>query len=195
MGPVHPKVFSRFLKDLGLERGMIRAPSVKLNVKINRKVRIRLYPFTDYFKGFEQTQAVRSLFGGRTKQLLDNLKVEFSGSPIRMIAPDEEDGHLQVSAPYLETGEERLLYVDVLVCLNLLKRMSEGGRLVDPENPDFSSSQVLIDSYRAAAEEAKRLGVSDSELVEHMFMPRFLMTSTEFRSFLGKVGIDVGKRK
>jgi len=194
MGPVHPKVFSRFLKAVGLERGMTKAAPVKLDVRINRNVKIRLYPFTDYFKGFERVEAVSSLFGDRTRQVLENLRVEFSGSPIRVIAPDEEDGHLQVSVPYLKTGDARLLYVDIVVCLNLLKRVSEGGRLVGSENPDFSNSQVLVDSYRAAAKEAGRVGVSDSELVEHMFMPRFVMTTAEFRRFLGKVGIYQGRK-
>jgi hypothetical protein len=190
MGPVHPKVFSKLLEDVGLERGMTSAPPAKLKVRIRRKAKVRLYPFTEYFKGFERLEAVRSLFGDRTEEVLRRLKVEFSGSPIRMITPDEEDGHLQVSVLYLKTGDVRLLYVDILVCLNLLKRISEGRQLVDGKNPDFANSRVFIESYRAVVTEAERLGLSRSELAEHMIMPRFVMTPAEFRGFLKKVGLD-----
>jgi len=194
MGPVHPRVFSKFLADVGLKRGLVAAPPARLDVRINRNATLRLHPFTDYFKGFERVDAVKALFGARTEEVLRKLKVEFSVSPIRMITPNEDDGHLQVSVPYLETGDERLLYLDVLVCLNLLKRMSEGGVLADPRNPDLANSQVLVDSYRAAVEEARRIGVHDSEFVEHMFMPRFMMTPAKFREFIRSVGLGPGTR-
>jgi hypothetical protein len=194
MGPVHPKVFSKLLQDVGLERGMTSAPPVKPDVKIERKAKVRLYPFTDYFKGFERVGAVRDLFGDRTEEVLRRLKVEFSVSPIRMITPDEEDGHLQVSVLYLKEGDARLLYVDVLVCLNLLKRISEGRQLVDPRNPDFAKSRVFIESFRAAVKEARRIGISDSELAEHMLMPRFVMTPAEFRGFLKNIGLEQKRR-
>src|SRR5271157_1639186 len=189
MGPVRPKVFSKLLADVGLEAGMTSAPPVELSVRIKRKAKVRLYPFTDYFKGFERVQAVRALFGDRTEGVLRQLKVEFSGSPVRMITPDEEDGHLQVSVPYLKTGDERLVYLDILVCLTLLKRNSEGRRLVDAKNPDFAHSRAFVESYRAAVKEAKRLGVSESEFADHMFMPRFVMTPAEFRVFLKRIGL------
>ena len=193
MGPVHPRVFSRLLKDVGLDRRMVTAPAAKLPVKIRRNAPKHLYPFTAYFKGFEKAEAVKALFGDSTEEFLRGLKVEFSGSPVRMIAPDEEDGHLQVSVPYLQEADARLVYMDILVCLNLIKRISEGQPLPDRESGGFAESGVLVESYRAAVEEARRLGVSDSELVEHMMMPRFLMTPASFRVFLRKVGL--AKRK
>ena len=192
MGPVHPKVFARLLEDVGLERGMATAPPVRLNIAIKRSVRIRLYPFADYFKGFEQVGAVRALFGDRTEEVLNRLRVEFSGSPMRAITPAEEDGHLQVSVPYLESGDERLLYFDVLVCLNILKRISGEKRLADKEG---IPNEVLVESFAASVREAKRLGVSDSDLSGQMMMPRFAMSSAEFQRFLARVGLGRRKRK
>jgi len=195
MGPVDPKVFARLLRDVGLERGMKQRAPATLSVRIRRNPEVRLYPFTDYFRGLEKVRAVRALFGRKTEEVLRGLKVEFSASPIRMISPDEEDGHLQVSAPYLKTGEAGLLYVDVLVCLNLIKRMSDGRTLLEGRNQDFADSRVLVESYRAAVKEAKRLGFSDSELAGHMLMPRFLMTPEGFKKFLRKVGVGGAARE
>ena len=33
--------------------------------------------FTDYFKGFEKSEAVRGIFGEKTEEVLRNLKVQF----------------------------------------------------------------------------------------------------------------------
>ena len=42
----------------------------KLRVEIDRDAPITLLPFTDFFKGFEDIKAVRSLFGRKTAQVL-----------------------------------------------------------------------------------------------------------------------------
>jgi hypothetical protein len=38
-----------------------------------------MYPFTQYFKGFEKVAAVREVFGEKTDRVLSNLMVEFAG--------------------------------------------------------------------------------------------------------------------
>ena len=193
MGPVDPRVFSRFLNEVGLERGLTPAPRVEPRVTIKRKAKIRLHPFTDYFHGFEKVEAVRGLFGAGTEGVLGRLKVEFSASPIRMITPDEDDGHLQVSVPYLETADERLVYLDVLVCLNLFKRLPRAARKPEAGAPVLANRQALVESYGTAVKEARRLGMRDAEIVEHLTMPRFVMGPSEFRGFLVKIGL--GRRK
>jgi hypothetical protein len=194
MGPVSPAVFSRLLKDVGLTKGMAARPKVKPSVKIRRNVEVRLHPFTDYFKGFDEVDAVRALFGERTGAVLRSLKVEFSGSPIRMITPDEEDGHLQVSVPYLREGDERLIYMDVLLCLNMIKRFSGSVPPSSREEQSPEFLRLMTESYRSAVQEARRIGVSDSELMEHMIMPRFMLPPAAFKAFLKKVGLGQRKR-
>jgi hypothetical protein len=189
MGPVDPKVFSRLLKDVGLDRGMSRALPERPHVKINRNARVPLYNFNDFFKGFEQVGSLKKLFGSRTGEVLAGLKVEFSGIPIDMITFDETDGHLQVSIEYLKKGDERLLYTDILACLNMLKGFSERKSTTQSEDRQLFDSSVLAESYKAAIKEAKRLGLSDAELVDHLSIPRFRMTPEEFRRFLDQIGL------
>src|SRR5207245_2943964 len=47
------------------------------DVQIPRIVRLKYRPFLDYFKGFEDVEAVRGIFGPQTKAALRRLKVEF----------------------------------------------------------------------------------------------------------------------
>ena len=188
MGPAEPEVFSRFLKSVGAEKEHVRAAPKELPVSINRRATVPLYPFMDYFKGFEEVPAIRGLFGTGTERVLARLKVEFTGMQVNLILPDLDDGHLQVSALYLRTGDARLLYMDVVLCLNILKRSSDGmtpksGR----KQPD--SPRALFDSFAAAVREARRIGVSDIELKNHLTTPRFLMSPTQFRKVLKKVGL------
>ena len=48
-----------------------------LNISIPRDVKVKLYNFKDYFKGFEKLEIVKEIFGEDTDKVLNNLKVEF----------------------------------------------------------------------------------------------------------------------
>jgi hypothetical protein len=59
------------------ESAIQRDSGKEFGVDINRGAEVILYPFMDYFKGFENVGAVRSTFGEKTEEVLKNLKVEF----------------------------------------------------------------------------------------------------------------------
>ena len=42
----------------------------KLKVRINRNAEVTMYPFTDYFKGFENNEAVKRIFGEKIDTVL-----------------------------------------------------------------------------------------------------------------------------
>src|SRR5438552_2401072 len=89
--------------------------SAKLpDVKIPRNIRLRYERFLDHFKGFEDVDAVRGIFGPRTKTVLSALKVEFFSSKWGYMGVSDEDGHLVVSTHYLRTGNRRDSYLDVV---------------------------------------------------------------------------------
>jgi len=190
MGPVDSSVFGRFLKDVGLRPGAVKASRAKIPVRINRKVQVPLFPFTDYFKGLERVPAVKSLFGQETNGVLSGLRLEFSSMPMSMIAPDEDDGHIQVSTSYLEKGDARLLYMDILICLNILSRSRRKGRTPQGATEGSQSYRAMVESYRAAMGEGRRLGLSDTDLANHMILPRFLMEPEDFQRFLSEVGLE-----
>lgn len=85
----------------------------RLNVKINRNVKITTHPFTDFFKGFDRVEAVKRIFGERTEEVLRDLKVEFAGMRGYM-GVSNEDGHLLVSALYLRDGDIVDIYLDII---------------------------------------------------------------------------------
>src|SRR5579864_6570771 len=82
----------------------------KLDVQIRRKAEIKLFPFTDYFVGFEKVAAVRSLFGAKTAKVLGDLKVEFFSLRFGYMSVSDEDGHILVSSNHLKNAELNVLY-------------------------------------------------------------------------------------
>src|SRR5579872_2767240 len=83
-------------------------------VQIDRKASVKLYPFTDFFKGFENVEAVRSIFGRKTEQVLRDLKVEFFSFKYGYMAVSDVDGHLVVSTHHLKNSDFNVLYLDII---------------------------------------------------------------------------------
>ena len=189
MGPTPLKVFAKFLRAMELGPGPKSTRKVRLPVRIDRKAPVVLYPFTDYFKGFEKVAAVRALFGEETEGTLSRLRVEFiRGSFIQML-PSDEDGHLVVGVPYLTEGDTNSIYLDVLLCLNMFKRTHSGGRARSPSQGGFWASPALTQSFKAMAKEARLIGVPDERILEHTEGMQFRMGSSGYEKFLRELGL------
>ncbi|MDA4117782.1 MAG: hypothetical protein OK455_05505 [Thaumarchaeota archaeon] len=193
MLPVPPKVFAGFLKEMEIRRSAGPAPSSKVKrkvpVKINRDPELALHPFTEYFQGFEKAAAVRALYGKSTEEVLRGLEVEFVDGAFGSIYPSEEDGHLVVNLNYLKEAEISSIYLDVLLSLNFLKRHPKTGEgSLYPE--DLAEDSLVLESYRAMVEEARRIGTPDPEILEHLQLPKFMMSTQAYRKFVSALGLS-----
>ena len=89
-----------------------------------------MYPFTRYFKGFENVAAVREVFGEETEKVLSSLMVEFAG--IRgYMGVSELDGHLTMGARYLNEGNIVDICLDIIHELDHVRQFMEGKELFD----------------------------------------------------------------
>lgn len=138
------------------------------DVEINRDAKVDLYPFTDYFKGFEKVEAVRSTFGEeKTEEVLKNLKVEFFSMRFGYMGVSDEDGHILISTNHLKKSEFRVIYLDVVHELVHVKQFMDGKELFSSEF-EYVDSPVEIEAYRHTVKEAKRIGMTDKEIVEYL---------------------------
>ena len=124
------------------------------------------HPFTDYFKGFEKVEAVRRIFNGKTEEVLANLRVEFAGFRGYMGVSDS-DGHLLISARYLNEGDLTDLYLDIIHELVHVRQFMEGKELFDSDYT-YIERPTEVEAYRVAVEEAKRLGLSEERICEYL---------------------------
>ena len=139
----------------------------KLGIEIKRETKVHLYPFTDYFLGFENVPPIKSLFGSKTKDILDKLKVEFYSSKFGYMSVSDEDGHLMISAHHLRTGDFVTLYLDIVHELHHVKQYMDGKKLFLIEY-EYVDSPIEIEAYLPTVQEAKRIGLSDEQIIEYL---------------------------
>ena len=149
-------------------------------------MRVRFRKFTDYFKGFEKVEAVRSIFVDETEKVLDNLKVEFISRKGYMGVSDE-DGHLTVSAKYLRTGNERDIYLDVIHELVHVKQYMVGLTLHD-RRFGYTDRPTEIEAYVHTVKEARRIGMNDPEIFE--YLKTEWMTEAEVRKLARTIDVN-----
>ena len=122
--------------------------------------------FTDYFKNFDQVEAVREIFGEKTAEVLQNLKVNLSWFRGYMYV-DSSNGHLVVSSRYLKNGDKLDIYLDLIHELCHVKQFMEGKELFDPRY-SYVERPTEIEAYRYTVQEARRLGLSDNRICEYL---------------------------
>jgi hypothetical protein len=124
------------------------------------------HQFTDYFKGYEKTEAVRQLFGERTENVLQNLKIQFSPLGDYM-GVSNTDGHMMINPRYLNNGDRIDIHLDVIHELVHVKQHMEGKELFDAQY-GYVDRPTEIEAYRHAVEEARRLRLSDERICEYL---------------------------
>jgi hypothetical protein len=191
IGDSPPKVWRNFLKEMKFtKKGSETVKRVtRFPVKIKRVVQPKLYPFSDYFWGFAKVEAVKELLGDRTEDVLGSLKVEFIDNPFPTVYPSEDDGHLIVANDYFRKGTVNSLYLDVILCLNLMKAFSEGAMPTSFEE-GFGKDPGVFKAYAAMVNEGRRVGMTDAEILGRLQLPRFLMTAKDYGRFLKKLRLD-----
>jgi hypothetical protein len=139
----------------------------ELKVDISRKPPVTLVKFTDYFKGFENVEAVKTIFGGKTAEVLKNLKVEFFSAKYGYMSVSDEDGHLLISAHHLRTSEFKILYLDLVHELFHVKQFMDGEKLFQDEF-EYVDSPIEVPAYKFTVAEAKRIGMTRDEIEEYL---------------------------
>ena len=122
--------------------------------------------FADYFKDFDKIEAVKGIFGGKTPEILQHLKVELSWIGGYMYV-DGSDGHLVISKNYLSNGNKTDIYLDLIHELCHVKQFLDGRELFDPRY-DYVERPTEIEAYRYAVQEARRLGLSEERIFYYL---------------------------
>jgi hypothetical protein len=124
------------------------------------------HTFAEYFKGLENMEAVRRIFGERTEEVLGNLRVEFTWLGGYMWVNDT-DGHLMVSSRYLSQGDKVDIYLDLIHELVHVRQFMDGKELFD-EHYSYIDRLTEVEAYRCSVEEARRLGLSDQRICHYL---------------------------
>ena len=140
--------------------------TIALTVNIRRDAKVVTFPFTDYFQGFEHVDAVQRLFGVQTKDVLQQLRIEFRSGRGYM-GVSSEDGHIRINAQYLNTGRFIDLYLDIIHELVHVKQFLDGRELRDPHYA-YVDRPTEVEAFQYSVAEARRLGLTDSQILEYL---------------------------
>ena len=162
------------------------ARNSKYSVKIERSVPIRLYPLTKFFKGLEKVEALHELFGNKTEEVLKETQVEFFSSRWGYMGVNETDGHVLISAYHMRHSPFRTLYLDILHELFHTKQLRDGKKLFLDEF-DYFDSPVEIEAYEFTIKEARRIGMTDREIIDYLEVP--WADKKQLTRFIRKLGL------
>jgi len=144
----------------------------------NRKV-----IFAEYFKGFEEVEAVKNIFGEKTAEVLSHLTVELSWILDYMYV-DWLNGHLVISKRYLNKSNMIDIYLDLIHELCHVKQFMEGRELFDIRY-DYVDRPTEIEAYRYSVQEARRLGLSEERIC--LYLRTEWMDEDSFRRLVKSV--------
>jgi hypothetical protein len=80
---------------------------------------------------------------------------------------DGSDGHLVISKGYLNRGDKKEIYLDLIHELYHVKQFLDGKELFDPRY-DYVDRPTEIEAYRYTVEEARRIGFSDERILRYL---------------------------
>ena len=140
----------------------------------------------EIFLGFEKLDAVRSIFGNETEQVLSKviLVVEPREGYLHV---DPGTGNIVISSPYLESGDERHIYLDVIHELMHVRQFMEGKELFD-KSYSYVDRPTEIEAYFHAVKEAKRIGMTEKEIIDYLRVE--WVTEEEFERLVRRMGIE-----
>ena len=159
--------------------------SSRLGITIVREMEASSCLLKEVFKGVERVDAVRSIFGDDTEVVLDKVKlVRRAGQGYLYV--DDSNGSVVISAPYLKSGDERYLYLDVIHELVHVRQFMEGKELFDGRF-SYVDRPTEKEAYSVATEEARRIGMSDEEIREYLKVE--WVSAEELRRLFSSVGL------
>jgi hypothetical protein len=124
------------------------------------------YPIGLYFKGIEGLPVVHEIFGEKTEEVLNDLRVMFTwmGGYMRV---DPRRRAIVVSSRYIDSGDRLDIYLDLVHELVHVKQLMEGKDLYDIRH-SYIERQTEIDAYRVAVKEARRKGLNDDQICRYL---------------------------
>ncbi len=135
-------------------------------VKLHRRVLRCERTFLDIFEGFDRIPAVRAIFGDKTRNTLSKLLV----APVKgagYMWVDQYNIRIMLSVEYLEDAPKLDLYLDAIHELVHIQQRLDGKNLFDTKYK-YVDRPTEIEAYRAAAQEAHRLGMGREEIKEYL---------------------------
>jgi len=155
--------------------------------RARRSLGLGEYKFTQVFIGVENSPTLLRLFGSQRRMLkiVKHLKVSVVTSEWG-IWLDHNTGAVCVGGSYITTAKINCLYLDVIHVLVHVKQFLEGRDLMD-QTFEYVDRPTEIEAYRYTIDEAKRLRMTEDEILEYLRVDA--VDDTELGKLIEKIGV------
>ncbi|MCH8022540.1 MAG: hypothetical protein IH932_02190 [Thaumarchaeota archaeon] len=154
---------------------------------VHRQVKVVAIPLKKVFDGIDKLPIVHKIFGKETVEVLNQLIVELH-SRRGYMGVSQDDGRIFVSQPYLREGPDHYLYLDIIHELVHVKQQRDGKDLFD-EGFDYVDRPTEIEAYKLAAEEARRIGMNDKEIMEYLQVE--WLSSSDLKKLVKNISLEL----
>ncbi|TLX95075.1 MAG: hypothetical protein E6K91_04120 [Thaumarchaeota archaeon] len=158
-------------------------------IKINRDLGEGTFRLEEIFTGLKNAEILLRVF--KTKEELDDV---FSKTKVivdmhsHYMHVSNDDATIVIGFDHLKNSDKEILYLDIVHELVHVKQQREG---LDLYNKSYSyvDRPTEVEAYAIAVEEARRLGMKDSEIFDYLHVE--WITPDEHKRLASSVGISL----
>jgi predicted nucleotidyltransferase len=158
-------------------------------IKVNRDLQDGRYRLEDIFENLKSVEILLKVF--ESKENLDDVfektVVIVDGSSHYMHVKNE-DASIVVGKDHLKNSEKKILYLDIIHELVHVKQQRQGFDLYDSAY-HYVDRPTEVEAYEIAVEEARKLGMSDSEIFDYLHVE--WISPDEHKRLASRVGINI----
>ena len=158
-------------------------------IKVNRDLQDGHYRLEDIFENLKSVEILLKVF--KSKENLDDVfektVVIVDGSSHYMHVKNE-DASIVVGKDHLKNSEKKILYLDIIHELVHVKQQRQGLDLYD-SSYDYVDRPTEVEAYEIAVEEARRLGMNDSEIFDYLHVE--WISPDEHKRLASRVGVKI----
>ncbi len=158
-------------------------------IKVNHDVENGTYDIEEIFVNLKNTKILLKVF--ETRENLENVFENISvivNEKTHYMHVQNDDASIVIGKNHLRNSEKRILYLDIIHELVHVKQQRQGLDLYD-KSYSYVDRPTEIEAYAIAVEEARNLGMSDSEIFDYLHVE--WISNDEHKRLASRVGVSV----
>ena len=166
--------------------------SIPKSFNVDRNRTVGNYRLPEIFEGLADSPAMVELIQDHEERnhILNETVIDLIDSEGYMYV-EQSDGRLVLGTQYLREASEQFLYLDAIHELVHIKQFREGANLYDSRF-SYVDRPTEIEAYKLTVKEARRLGMSDSEIADYLLVD--WITRKERDKLARRLGVRIEAR-
>ncbi|CUR51959.1 protein of unknown function [Nitrosotalea devaniterrae] len=156
-------------------------------IKVNNDLENGTYRLEEIFVNLKNTGILLKIF--ETKEDLDDVFENVSviiNEKTHYMHVQNEDASIVIGKNHLKNSEKKILYLDIIHELVHVKQQRQGLDLYD-KSYSYVDRPTEIEAYAIAVEEARNLGMADSEIFDYLHVE--WISHDEHKRLASRVGV------